>query len=164
MPDAFDLLDVPARFDLDPEALRQRMLERTAASHPDRFDDPVEQADAAERTAALNGAYRELADPERRARLLLKRAGQEAGSDDDESLPPAMLMEVMEVREELEAATEAGDAAKLAELRRWAEGQRAEHFIALEAHFGKSEVDGAAVRKTLNALRYVQRMLEQMPQ
>lgn len=174
MRDAFDIMDMPRRFDLDQKALHRRFIELSAAHHPDRFTDALDQADAAERAAAINEAYRTLSDPERRAGALLAVLGG-AAKEDDKSLPPNLLMEMMEVRERMEEAIAEDDKATLAELRTWAEGQRRAYLDATaklfdEALRARAEDAGAdvsealgAVRMQLNALRYFERMLEQMP-
>jgi len=93
MPDAFDLLSQPAVFDLDPAALEAAYLRAAAATHPDRFDDPLEQADAADRAAAVTTAHAQLKDPEKRARVLLGRLGvtTDAGGSPRRGHPPAGL-------------------------------------------------------------------------
>ena len=162
MPNPFALFDLPAQFAIDLDDLQRRYLRRSAETHPDRFVDPLEQADAADRAAALNDALGRLTDPERRARLLLEMAGHRA-STDEKTLPPELLMEVMEVRESLEEAIAQNDEAELQRLRRWVAEQRTQYLDELTKLFGADAVDAAAVQRQLNGLRYVQRMREQMP-
>ncbi len=159
MPDAFDLLSQPAVFDLDPAALEAAYLRAAAATHPDRFDDPLEQADAADRAAAVTTAHAQLKDPEKRARVLLGRLG--VTTDAGGSPPPALLMEVMEVREELESALQEQDDAEVTRLRGWAETRRTGHLDKLSTLFAAEPVDTDTVIAQLNALRYMQRMLDQ---
>ncbi len=162
--DPFATLGLDRRFDLDETELRQRFLSASAQAHPDRFTDPLDQADAVEAMSRLTDAHRELADPESRARALLRLSGLESDGDRDK-LPPDLLMQVMEVREELEAAVEENDQGALERLRAWAHDERGQRLSALAGHFANTlDADSAAaVRLELNALRYVQRMLEQMP-
>ena len=161
MPDPFATLGLPPRYDLDADELERRVLALSSELHPDRFTDPLEQADAAERIAAVNHAHRTLRDPATRAAALLDLHDEPGG--DDKALPPELLMGVMEVREALEEATAAGDQAELERLRRWAEDQRDQRLAEIAELFDATPVDGAAVRVQLNALRYATRMLEQMP-
>ena len=161
MPDPFTTLGLEPRFNLDPAELERRVLELSSRWHPDRFTDPLEQADAAERIAAVNHAHRTLRDPATRAAALLDRQGHVTG--DEKALPPDLLMEVMEVREAMEEATADRDEAELARLRRWAEDQREQRLAAIARLFDREPVDAPAVREQLNALRYATRMLEQMP-
>jgi len=162
MNDPFSLLELDPRFDLDPNELRQRFLTASAANHPDRFIDPLDQADAAERSAAINHAHQVLADPEARANALLSLRGGPAAAD-DQSLPPTLLMEMMEVREELDQAVADSDQPALDRLRQWAASEYDQHVAKLTALFAAADLDGQAVRLELNAMRYIQRMIEQLP-
>lgn len=162
--DPFAILGVPQQFAVDEQALRQAFLKASAQQHPDRFVDPIEQAEAVEQMSELTDAHRVLRDPELRARALLRLSGLELPADKDK-LPPALLMEVMDVREELEDAIESNNALELDRLRVWANDQRDAYLGKLDALF-RAELDAGkakAVRVELNALRYMQRMLEQMP-
>ena len=165
MHDAFDLMGLVPGFALDEAELQRRFVALSAEAHPDRYLDPIEQADAAERSAKINEAYRVLRDPALRAAALLQQQGaKDAG--DEKALPPDLLMEVMEVREELERAAAAEDQVTLQRLRDWAEQRKTTHLEKIAELFaaGDDSVKTAkAVRLELNALRYAQRMLEQMP-
>ena len=161
MADPFALLKIPPSFDLDLAQLEKTYLTESAANHPDRFADPIEQADAAERSAALNQAYRQLRDPESRARALL--AAQGGTKDQESALPPDLLMEMMEVREDLDDAIQRQDTEALKRHRRWADQQRAGYLDRLAVLFTQAPVDGLEVQRQLNALRYIERMLEQIP-
>ena len=162
--DPFEVLGIGRRFSVDEPALRRAFLKASAEQHPDRFVDPIEQAEAVERMSLLTESYRVLSDPELRARALLQLSGLELAEDKDK-LPPALLMEVMEVREEMEAVIESGDQAELDRLRTWASEQR-EGYLEAIALLLEGDLDtgkAGQVRLQLNALRYMQRMLEQMP-
>lgn len=158
--DPFELLEIEPRFDVDEAELHRRFIVASSTTHPDRFSDPLEQADAADRAAAINAAYQTLSDPEGRANaLLLLRGG--AAKEDDKSLPPDLLMEMMEVRERMEEAVANQDAKELDALRQWADAERQSRLDQIASLFGADDLPG--VRLQLNALRYVERMLEQMP-
>jgi molecular chaperone HscB len=163
MDDPFDLLGLPPRFDLDEADLHRRYLAASAQTHPDRFRDPLDQADAAERAAHINAAHRTLKDVEQRAWALLRRLRPRnpAAAQDDQKLPPDLLMEMMEIRERLDDAVARNDAAALTQMRAWAESQRQARLAAIAAAFAKNDLQAVPVQ--LNALRYVQRMREQMP-
>ncbi len=164
MSDPFSVLGVPPRFDLDLQVLHQRFLAAAAEAHPDRFADPLDQADAVHRSAAINQAYRALREPESRGRALLRLRSGTLSESDEEALPPALLMEVMETREAMEEAVATNDAAALHRLRADAEADREARHAQLNRLFGADPLDAAAVRRELNVLRYIQRMLEQMPE
>ncbi len=175
MPDPFKTLSLPPRFDLDQADLHARFIHASSTTHPDRYTDPVEQAQAAERAAEVNHAYFVLSDPERRADALLTLLGGPA-KDQDKSLPPDLLMDMMETRERMEQAIVNDDRAELDKLRGWAHDQRDAHLKRIADLFADADAGGSgdsggalpadtakAIRMQLNALRYIQRMLDQMP-
>lgn len=160
--DAFDALGIPPRFGLAREDIERRYLALVSGAHPDA--DPG--SDAAARTALLNDARAVLLDPERRAAALLARLGGPP-PDRDRALPPDFLSEMMDVREELDGAQRSRDPAALLRWRSWAQERRAAFIADVTRAFdalGPSPAgsDLAAIRRSLNAWRYVERMLEQM--
>lgn len=161
--DPFDLLGLPARFPIESAELERHYLAKAAElnSLPSP-DDPQ----AAERWAMLNDARTALADPEHRACALLARLGGPP-AEKDKSLPPEFLAEMMEVRESVEAAVSSGRPEDLAHWRSWA-SQRRRRLIAevtrLFAELGP-DPQGAPLRQirvTLNAWRYIERLVEQL--
>ena len=166
MPDPFQTLGLPPRFDLNEAELHAKFIQASAATHPDRYTDPVDQADAAERAAEINHAYAVLSDPERRADALLTLLGG-PGKSDDKSLPPDLLMDMMETRERMEEAIAENNQAELDKLRAWANTQRETHLKKIRSLFANQEElapgNAKAIRLELNTLRYIQRMLDQMP-
>lgn len=180
--DPFALLGLPRRFDLDAAELQRRFIQASAANHPDRFTDALDQADAADRSAAINEAYRLLLDPQSRAEALLDLLEAEAGAGgpsagrtparaaaDAKALPPNLLMEMMEARERMEEAQASDDQAALAELATWARRERDKRLAHLGGLLsagatGGGEARAAALREArleLNAIRYFGRMIEQ---
>jgi molecular chaperone HscB len=194
--DPFALLGLPRTFDLDAAEIDAAYLQRAAELHPDRLAaargggtgagtghlDPLAEADAARRAAELNDARAELGNPERRAGVLLHLLGGPR-PDEDRSLPDGFLLEMMDVRQELDAAQAAQDAAELERLRAWAASRRAAHMMSLSSKFrrlgdlesGSPERGRAAmapslgagedllrdIRRELNAWRYIERMIDQ---
>lgn len=99
-------------FHIDPLALRKEFLQLQAKAHPDRHQG-IDKAKAEAASARINDAYRTLLNPLARARYLLSLSGVEmsedesiagSASDSGEGMDAELLMEVMEVREEIEAA------------------------------------------------------------
>lgn len=167
MTDPFAIFDLPRRFDLDAGQLHQRFIALTATAHPDRFTDPLRQAEAMERTAEINEAYALLNDPEQRANVLLQLLGGPA-KESDKSLPPDLLMQMMAVREQMELAVANDDRPALDRLQQWAAEQRHAHLQTLHDMFSQAGEPIAPdlarrIRTELNAMRYIQRMLDQMP-
>lgn len=132
-----------------------------AQAHPDHggFDDEPDDA-----AAGLNFARQTLLDPERRANALLDLLGG-PGQAADRSLPAGFLMEFMERREAAEAARDAGDRASLTNHLASARAERELLLADVAAHFAEAPRQPearAAIRRTLNALRYFERLLEQL--
>src|SRR5690242_13592019 len=111
MNDPFATLGVEARFDLDPRALERRHRDLSRALHPDRYTGAgsAERRIALSRAIDVNEAFRALKDPIRRAEALIRRAGVAVGETAEPRPPPALLMEMMEAREELSEAARARD-------------------------------------------------------
>src|SRR4029077_16473638 len=92
--------------------------------HPDRFAraDPRARKASLQRTVMLNEAWRALKEPLKRAEYLLELGGVKLATDDGGSrsggvaAPPALLMEILELREELGEARAADDDAKVARM------------------------------------------------
>lgn len=158
-PDPFDALGLPARFDLARDLIERHYLARVACAHPDASPG---SPDAALSAAALNDARATLADPERRAAALLQRLGGPP-AEQDKTLPPGFLAEMMEARSEMEGDLESGDPATRDRWRAWASARRAALIADVAAAFaGAPGADLPAVRRLLNAWRYVERTLEQL--
>lgn len=84
MIDAYALLQFPRQPWLDPEALKAAFLNQSAATHPDRFTDPVEKETAQKQFTELNQAHDTLRDPKRRLQhLLTLERGQKPGEVHD---------------------------------------------------------------------------------
>ncbi|CAO3613661.1 unnamed protein product [Cunninghamella blakesleeana] len=93
-------------FDIELGPLKRQFLKLQQVAHPDSYSNATEREHkyAEIQSSLLNKAYHTLKDPLARAQYLLAQKGVEI--DESESLHnPALLMEVMEVREELEEAT-----------------------------------------------------------
>lgn len=169
MGDAFDTLGLPARFDLDPARIQRAFLQRTAGLHPDHGARPEDEA----ASASLNAARAVLDDPEQRAGALLSRLGGPS-KEQDRSLPDGFLMEMMEVRERIEAERKDPDARERWED--WGESRRRGHMERVKNLFAQATgPEGGpplpqgpeasvlkAIRRELNAWRYIERMLEQL--
>ena len=109
----FDVVGLPRGVDVDKGELERAYRERSLRLHPDRAgnDDARERRLALERTALLNEAYKTLRSPEPRAFYLLKLHGLDLQKDEGRavSIPPPVLEEILDLREQLEAARDAGD-------------------------------------------------------
>jgi DnaJ-domain-containing protein 1 len=161
--DPFDLLGITPAFDVDPVALQRAWLAGSARLHPDRFSAGSTESDEARRLAllaALNHSRMVLADPFQRAEALMARLGGPS-KEADKSLPEGFLMDMLEVREQLEEAAASGDAAAVGKWEDWAGEQRREAILRVAGLFKDGAL--AEVRRELNAWRYIERMIEQLP-
>lgn len=166
----FEILGLPVSFDVDASQLQRKLAQLAAEHHPDRFVDPLDQADAADRLSAINQAHRQIRDPLSRAQVMLKLLGKGVTLD-EKALPPTLLMEMMEIREEMEEAIASSDQPTLDRLRQWASDQQTEHLQQLSSLLSQAQTtDGPEQARLiqqaqieLNTLRYFARMLEQMP-
>ena len=115
--DHFSLFGLPARFDLDAQALESAWRTVAAQVHPDRFAtaSPAERRVAMQWSARANEAYRQLRDPLLRARYLCEQAGVDLQTESNTSMDTAFLMQQMTWREMMDDAR--NDAGVLAELR-----------------------------------------------
>lgn len=160
----FELLGITPAFMIDKAQLQAAYLRRAAQLHPDISHLPEE--DAASATAELNRARAVLADPESRADALLRVLGGSA-KETDKSLPDGFLMEIMEIREAVDIALAGGDAAQRAHWQAWTQNQRQHYIDKVAEQFRALSTPPAPlalrdIRKTLNAWRYIERLLEQL--
>ncbi|KEY71058.1 hypothetical protein S7711_00882 [Stachybotrys chartarum IBT 7711] len=136
-------------FPIDVRALRREFLKLQARAHPDMH--PPETKAAAEGTSALiNEAYRTLANPLLRAQYLLSLRGVDVATDETLKIEePALLMDVLEAREDIEAAESEAD---LQETRAINDERIATSEAELERAFRNDDVE-AAKREAVR-LRY----------
>ena len=180
--DHFRVLGLPRRFDLDAKAAEGRFRALSREVHPDRFAtaDPRARKFSMQRTVQLNEAWKTLKDPVRRAEYLLSLDGWEVGAESGASrpgaggardrlpVPPALLGEVLELREELAEARAEGDDARVQRLAGDVR-QRADQAMAqVTAGFAAAETAtdrSAALEPVAHALigiRYWRRFLDEV--
>ena len=109
--DPFARLGVEPKFSVDLVELERVHRELSATLHPDRHVQalPAERRRALEEAVEVNEAWRVLRDPIRRAEALLGLRGA-ANSGEGAGPSIAFLQEMLERREELEAARRGGPA------------------------------------------------------
>ena len=166
----FDVLGLPRGVDVDRAELERAYRERSLRLHRDRTgkDDPRERRLSLERTALLNEAYRTLRTPEPRAFYLLKLHGLDLQKDEARAVtvPPEVLEQVLDLREQLDSARTAGDDEQVSALSDRVRVQSASTLQAAQSALRRLErVPGdAAAREeaaqALARLRYHHRFLE----
>lgn len=157
MSDHFERLGLPRRFSLDPTALEAAYLDCSRAVHPDfhHAGSGAEQTASETLTAAVNEAYITLKDPFRRAEHLLGLMNGPKATD-VKDIPPAFLMEMMDLREEIERADAADKVRHEADAKKRLETI----FAGLVSLFDRGEL--VAVRKQLNAAKYLKGILRDL--
>jgi molecular chaperone HscB len=158
--DAFGLLGLPPRFDVDATQLEAAFFARSKELHPDRFATApaAERVAALSKSRALNDAYQLLKRETSRAEYMLAREGFVIG--DNERLDPAMVMELLEQREELAAMRAAGKLDRVEALCATMRARRREALDTVKTKFA-SEPDYPAIKQQLILLRYIERYLEE---
>lgn len=160
-PDAFGLLGLVPRFDIEAAELERAFFDKSKALHPDRFA----TAPAAERVAALgrsravNDAYQLLRREASRAEYLLAREGVVIG--DNERIDPVLVMDLLEEREVLAEARQAGNTDELTRLENAMLERRRAALAAVRAGFAVEPHDLAAIKQQLILLRYIERYIEE---
>ncbi|KAJ2452751.1 molecular chaperone [Coemansia sp. RSA 2336] len=147
------LLGKDATFDVDIGQLRRKFLRLQQAVHPDSFSqrEDTERRLAEAQSAWINHAYATLKDPLQRAHYLLELSGR-AVREEDQATDPELLMEVMETREQIEAAT---SSEQIASLQRHNEAEIAAEIRELSQAFAVGDLDSA--QRGANRLQYLRR-------
>ncbi len=157
--DPFTLLGLPPRFDLTPAEIDRAFWERARRAHPDLAGSDLSMS-------SLNEARRILADDELRANALLALLGGPS-ADQCRELPPAFLMEIMELREQIEELLAGADAATRQRVRDDVRAHRDACVRGIAQAFGDladppDPVSLRDIRVQLNAWRYIERLIEQL--
>ncbi|WOB71448.1 Fe-S protein assembly co-chaperone HscB [Achromobacter xylosoxidans] len=161
--DHFSLFGLPARFDLDAQALESAWRTVAAQVHPDRFATagPAERRVAMQWAARANEAYRQLRDPLLRARYLCEQAGVDLQTESNTSMDTAFLMQQMTWREMMDDAR--NDAGVLAELRTELEDARQQMRAALTRLLDEQR-DYAAAGLKVREWMFVEKLAQELAQ
>lgn len=98
----FELFEIPVQLSVDRASLPRKYFELSRAFHPDFHANAggEAQAEALEKTALLNKAFRTFQDPDATIRYVLQLKGL-MEEEEKYELPPDFLMEVMEINESM---------------------------------------------------------------
>ena len=170
VPSPFATFGLAPTHEVDTGALRRKLLELARLVHPDYFAtaDEATRARAERASALLHQAYETLSDDLARADwLIAAQGGPREGELRD--MPKPFLLEVLEWNEVLDEARAGGDEAARTRLQALAlelTSARDEALGRLRARLVPLPARGAdalrEARRELNALRYLQRTLEQI--
>ena len=100
--DYFELFEIPVQLKVPAGSLTQKFFELSRKYHPDYFvkDSDNAQATALDTSAILNKAYRTFQNTDETIRYVLMQKGL-MEEEEKYELPPAFLMEVLEINEQL---------------------------------------------------------------
>lgn len=171
----FSILGLPQRFALEDSTIERAYLSQVSRLHPDsgdrgaggsEWEDYQGQDEKEAQTARLNEAKSILKNVEKRANVLLQLLGGPPANA-DKTLPAGFLMEMMELRQAIEE--ELSFKGALDKWQKWGEQERknyetalGELFISLEERKEDPKAIAAKIREQLNALRYIERLIEQL--
>ncbi|MCB9653495.1 MAG: Fe-S protein assembly co-chaperone HscB [Deltaproteobacteria bacterium] len=155
----FDLLELPRRFAVTSDVVDRAFRTKSKRVHPDRFGahSSIERRLALDHTARINEAYRVLRSPAPRAEYLLSLEGVDIGREDARTENPALLMELLETQESIEAMR---DRHALVDEKARIEARRATILAGVGAYFDEGVGDRQDVVDALTELRYLSRILE----
>ena len=113
----FELFDIPVQLKVNIASLSKKFFELSKKYHPDYFarENPAAQAEALEKSALLNKAWKTFQNPDATIKYLLQEKGL-LEEEEKYNLPPDFLMEVMDINEQLMERDETTDTAALLSL------------------------------------------------
>lgn len=157
----FDALSQPRRLGLDEEALERAFRDLSRRFHPDRFGNtsPIERRLALEHTARINEGYRTLKDRQRRAEYLMSLEGVDVASEEARTSDPGLLMEMLELQEEVDAAQ---GAEVLEAHQRSVKARRGARLTELASYFDERRGRPEEAVAALTELRYLRRLAERI--
>lgn len=162
--DPFETFGIEPAFSVDLAALEQRYRDLSRVVHPDKHAG----AGAGDRRRALskaidvNAAWRILRDPVKRAEAVLATRGVVIDERSQPKASPALLMDVMEQREELAEAKARGDRGRVSQLATSISAREADAITRLDAGFSAGDLDRDGMLSILGELRYLRRFLDEV--
>ncbi|KAJ2726162.1 molecular chaperone [Coemansia sp. Benny D115] len=154
----FDVLldGSPPSFVVDAGKLRRSFLKLQQAVHPDSFSQKelIEHKLAEAQSSWINHAYATLKDPLQRAKYLLELSGHPI-SEEDQITDPELLMQIMDTREEIEAAS---TEAQIDAIKEHNDANIAQVTASLERAFAAKDFDSA--KQLANHLQYLRRVAQ----
>ena len=113
----FELFDIPVQLKVNTAPLSKKFFELSRKYHPDYFTGENEkvQAEALEKSALLNKAWKTFQTPDATIKYVLLEKGL-LEEEEKYELPPDFLMEVLEINEQLMETDETANTAKLSSV------------------------------------------------
>jgi molecular chaperone HscB len=103
----FELFDIPVQLKVDALSLHKKFIELSKKYHPDYFatQHNDKQVEALEMSASINKGYKIFKNPDETIKYVLQSKGL-LEEEEKYQLPPAFLMEMMEINEQMAEARE----------------------------------------------------------
>lgn len=151
----FEIFAVPLQFAQDSAVLDERWRQLQRQAHPDRFSLAHEQAQrqAMQWSSRINEAYQRLKDPIKRAAYLCQLHGVAVEAQSNTAMPADFLMQQMQWREDLQAASTAPALEQLAQD----VAQTRRNMLEVLARAADEQRNFAAVAQQVRALMFVER-------
>lgn len=110
----FDLFELPVQLKIDKSSIGPRFFELSRKYHPDYFvnEGSDAQAEALEKSAMLNKAFKTFQNEDETIKYVLQHKGL-LEEEEKYELPPVFLMEVLDINEQLMDADDESVAASL---------------------------------------------------
>ncbi len=171
--DYFTLLGLPRKYNLDEKEIHRKYLALNRHAHPDFHANDTQEVQNLHLhvSATLNDAYRTLKDPAGRADYLLELLGGKSLAE-DKSVPDGFLPTMMMLQEEIADANSADDSQELERLSKVLQTQHdglTNHISELFDEYQQGVACQAIregllgeIRKQLNAISYVRKLLSQV--
>lgn len=158
----FELLGLPRRYRVDPDALERAYRDLQRDVHPDRFATARDSDKrlALQASAHVNDAYRTLRDPVARAEYLLSLHGVDATAETDTRLPLAFLARELERREAADEARGNRDVNRLSTLIDEVRGEAAEVAVDVERLLDADHT--AEARERVRELRFLAKVADDL--
>ncbi len=156
----FEIFGLAPAFRVDAAALDARFRELSKVVHPDRHarGGPAERRAALSRAIDVNAAYRVLRDPVKRGEALLALHGR--APEDGGKASPALLLEMMELREALAEARARADLERVQAQRDAISSRRDAVLERVGSALDTGDVEAAIV--ALGEARYLGRYLDEV--
>lgn len=166
MQDYFDFYNLDELFFINEIELKQAYLKKSKENHPDfHIGDDTRYEEALEATSTNNQAYKALNSLNRRVQYILHKNG--LLDNDKNALPPAFLMQMMDVNEEVMDLQMEPDAAKAKKIKQNITEMATTYRLKLQeacATADKDTVDRDSVLKEVKEIylkqKYVLRLIE----
>ena len=163
MRDAFDVLGLQPRFDIDDTELERVVRQLLAELHPNRSCNAESQSDDGvlfAKQGEINQACSQLRDPTTRAELLMVRRSESWAGQPS----PALLARIFQQREAVEQALTRRDSVALSDCVCAARARQAELVSVLTAHFSADARQGVEkpndIALVLQELKYLDKMVK----